>query len=79
MSWNDPCRECGEPRYACECVKQRNDLRILNKNKEEHQKNWDEIFQEFQEYRNSLDGIITIAALEFFLKRDYLPPKRIKP
>lgn len=20
MSWNDPCRNCGEPRYACECI-----------------------------------------------------------
>jgi hypothetical protein len=19
MSWNDPCSECGNPRYACEC------------------------------------------------------------
>lgn len=19
MSWNDPCLECGNPRYSCEC------------------------------------------------------------
>lgn len=37
---------------------------------------WDEIFKEFAEYRDSLDGIKTKSALEFFLKQNYHPPKK---